>query len=61
MSLRDSMVSIAWSEKRCCLPLLLDERGFQDLMKDGDTHRVKEPLLHSFVRIPSNWLLDISS
>ena len=47
MSLRDSMVSMARSEKRCCLPLFLDEHGFHDLMTDGDTHRVKEPLLHS--------------
>ena len=39
------MVSMAWSKKRCCLPLFLDERGFQDLMTDGDIHRVKEPLL----------------
>ena len=46
MSLRDSMVSMDRSEKRCCLPLLLDERGFYDLMTDGDIQRVKEPLLH---------------
>ena len=46
MSLRDSMVSMARSEKRCCLPLLLDELGFQDLMTDGDIQRVKEPRLH---------------
>jgi hypothetical protein len=41
------MVSIALSEKRCRLPLLLDERGFQDLMTDGDIQRVKEPRSHS--------------
>ena len=45
MSLRESMVSMALSEKRCCLPLLLDERGFQDLMTEGDIQSVKEPLL----------------
>ena len=47
MSLRDSMVSMALSEKRCCLPLFLVVSGFQDLMIDGDIHRVKEPLLQS--------------
>ena len=46
MSLRDSMVSMAWSEKHCCLPLLLVVQGFQDLMTGGDIHSVKEPLLH---------------
>ena len=61
MSLREKIISITWSEKCCYLPLLFDERRFQVLMTNGDIHRVKEPLLHSFVRIPSNWLLDISS
>ena len=46
MSLRDNMVSIALSEKRCGLPIFFDVRGFHDLMTDGDIHRVKEPLLH---------------
>ncbi len=46
MSLRDSMVSMARSEKRCCPPLFFDVRGFQDLMTDGDIQRVKEPRLH---------------
>ena len=46
MSLRDSMVSMARSEKRCRLPLLLVVRGFHDLMTVGDIHTVKEPLLH---------------
>ena len=43
MSLRDSMVSIALSEKRCRLPLLLVVRGFHDLITEGDIHSVKEP------------------
>ena len=47
MSLRDSMVSMAWSEKHCCPPLFFDVRGFHDLMTDGDIHKVKEPRLHS--------------
>ena len=46
MSLRDNMVSMAWSEKRCFLPFLLVVRGFHDLMTEGDIHSVKEPLLH---------------
>ena len=46
MNLRDNMVSMAWSEKRCCLPLFFDVRGFHDLMTEGDIQRVKEPLLH---------------
>ena len=46
MSLRERMVSMALSEKRCFLPLLLVVRGFQDLMTEGDIHS-KEPLLHS--------------
>ena len=46
MSRRESIVSMALSEKRCCLPLFLDERGFHDLMTDGDIHKVKEFLLH---------------
>ena len=46
MILRESMVSMVLSKKSSCLPLLLDERGFQDLMTDGDIHSVKEPLLH---------------
>ena len=46
MSLRDSIVSIALSEKRCRLPLLLVVRGFHDLITEGDIHRVKEPRLH---------------
>ena len=41
------MVSMALSEKRCCLPLLLDEHGFPDLITDGDVQRVKDPRLHS--------------
>ena len=45
MSLKDKTVSIALSEKRCCLPLLFVIRGFQDLMTVGDIHRVKEPRL----------------
>ena len=49
------MVSMAWSEKRSFLPLLLVVRGFQDLMTEGDIHSVKEPLLHRIVRIPSSW------
>ena len=36
---------MALSEKSCCLPLFLDERGFQDLMTEGDIQSVKEPLL----------------
>ena len=40
------MVSMALSDKRCCLPLFLVVSGFQDLMTDGDIHSVKEPLLH---------------
>ena len=47
MSLRESMVSMALSEKRSCLPLLFVVRGFHDLMTVGDIHSVKEPLLHS--------------
>ena len=46
MSRKDKTVSINLSEKHCCLPLLLDERGFHDLMTEGDIQRVKEPLLH---------------
>ena len=46
MSRRERIVSMALSEKRCFLPLFLDERGFHDLMTDGDIQRVKEPLLH---------------
>ncbi len=46
MSRRERVVSIALSENCCCLPLLFVVRGFQDLMTDGDIHRVKEPLLH---------------
>ena len=46
MSRRESMVSMAWSEKRCFLPLFLDVRGFHDLMTDGDIQSVKEPRLH---------------
>ena len=46
MSLRDNMVSMAWSEKNCCLPLFFDVRGFQDLMTEGDIQSVKEPRLH---------------
>ena len=46
MSLRDNMVSMAWSKKRCCTTLFLDERSFQVLMTDGDIQRVKEPRLH---------------
>ena len=47
MSRRERIVSMALSEKRCCLPLFFDVRGFQDLMTEGDIQRVKEPLLHS--------------
>ena len=47
MSLRDSIISMALSEKRCCLPLFFDVQGFHDLMTEGDIHSVKEPLLHS--------------
>ena len=47
MSLRDSMVSMAWSENWCCLPLLLDDLAFHFLMTEGDIHSVKEPLLLS--------------
>ena len=54
MSLRDNMVSMAWSEKFCCLPLLLDENGFQDLMTVGDIHRVKDPLLDKDCSNPAN-------
>ena len=46
MSLRERIVWIAWSEKRYCLPLLLVVRGFHDLMRVGDIHSLKEPLLH---------------
>ena len=53
MSRRERIVSMAWSEKRCCLPLLLVVRGFQELMTDGDIQRVKEPLLQRlFVFLP---------
>ena len=46
MSLRDSIVSMALSEKRCCLPLFFDVRGFHDLMTDSDIQRVKDLRLH---------------
>ena len=46
MSRRERIVSIALSENCGCLPLLLVVRSFQDLMTEGDIHRVKEPLLH---------------
>ena len=46
MSRRESIVSMAWSEKRCYPPLLLVVHGFQDFMTEGDIHRVKEPRLH---------------
>ena len=46
ISLRERMVSLALSEKRCCLTLLLDESGFHDVMTDGDIQRVKEPRLY---------------
>ena len=52
MSRRERIVSMVLSEKICCLPLFLDEHGFQDLMTEGDIQRVKEPLLHNFVRLP---------
>jgi hypothetical protein len=45
MSRRERIVSMALSEKRCFLPLVLVVRGFQDLMTEGDIHRVNEPLL----------------
>ena len=45
MSRRERIVSMAWSEIRCFLPLVLVVRGFQDLMTEGDIHRVNEPLL----------------
>ena len=47
MSRRERIVSMALSEKRCRLPLLLDALGFHVLMTEGDTHRVKEPLFLS--------------
>ena len=46
MNLRDCMVSMAWSEKRCCPPLLLVVHGFQDFMTEDDIQRVEEPRLH---------------
>ena len=46
MSLRERIVSMDLSEKRCFLTLLFDVQGFHDLMTDGDIQRVKEPLLH---------------
>ena len=45
MSRKDQTVSIALSERRFCLHLLFDVRGFQVLMAKGDIHKVKEPLL----------------
>ena len=46
MSRRESIVSMAWSEKRCCPPLLLVVHGFQYFITDDDIQRVKEPRLH---------------
>ena len=62
MSRRERMVSMALSEKRCRLPLLLVVRGFHDLMTDGDIQSVKEPLLHkdcsySFQLVPLHFFL----
>ena len=45
---------MAQSEKRCCLPLFFDVRGFQDLMTVDDIHSVNEPYVTKglFVFLP---------
>ena len=56
----ERIVSTSMSEKRCCF-LLLDERGFHDLMTAGNIYNIKKPLLQKDCSFPFSCLPWISS